>query len=296
MRKAVSIISVCLVCLMLCLYVPIKGRAMSFNDEPLRYSVLQFDYLECQEYKIPYPFNFASQGTSFEPFEFGSLGIGGYVNIPDGYEDLYGYVNALFYDEFTLYSDLQVVRMYALNDPLSYHFVCGDVNMNFISAEISCSVVTLDDDWSFSNSVGALYNSVSGVLYPNANGSILLGQGLYDLLVANGYAGDSLLLLSDLTVNFKFNPSSDNTTPSVLLSAATSTFDPDLLFGQWVSELGIVVPDSSVDASGFNLGTWLANSVNGFIKAEIFPGFSIDKIFYIILVVGLLLWFFKVIS
>lgn len=46
----------------------------------------------------------------------------------------------------------------------------------------------------------------------------------------------------------------------------------------------------------FDLTTWLSSSVGGFLSFEIAPGFSLDKILYLFLVVAVLLWFLKLIS
>lgn len=295
MRKVVSIISVCLVCLMLCLYAPIKGRAMSFNDEPLRYSVLQFDYIETPAYTIPCPFNSASAGTQREPFYFGDVQIYGHVtSVADGaFVD--GFLTPLIYDKVTFYSALQVVRLYALNDFYAYFLAAGTAGHSLAGAEISCTVVTLNDDWVNSDRVGAAYKDLTGTIYANANGSVSFSQGLYDLLVSNGYSGDSLVLLSDLKITLSYTSNSVDSA-SLLLSSRYSSIDPDMLFGQWAFEQGITVPDASTGSSDFNLGTWLADCVTGFVQVEIFPGFSIDALFYAILIIGLLLWFLKVIS
>ena len=295
MRKVVSIISVCLVCLMLCLYAPIKGRAMSFNDEPLRYSVLQFDYIETRAYKIPYPFNFASAGTISEPFNFGDAQISGYVHSVVDSSSVDGYLVPLLYDEVTFYSSLQVVRLSALSSFYDCHVSAGVVGQCLTGANISCSVVTLNDDWASSNNVGAAYDDLSATISPNANGSLSFSQGLYNLLVNSGYSDQDLVLLSDLKITLMYEIDVVDSA-SIFISSSYTSFNPDLLFGQWAFDQGITVPDASTGSSDFNFGTWLANSVNGFLKAEIFPGYSIDKIFYIILVVGLLLWFFKVFS
>lgn len=294
MRKIVSIISVCLVCLMLCVYAPINGRAMSFNDEPLRYSVLQFDYIATRDYKIPCPFNFASGGTEREPFNFGDDKVYGFVHSPVSSTYVDGYLIPLLYDEVTFYSSLQVVRLSAISSFYDYFVAAGLDGQRLTGANISCSVVTLNDDWAFSNNVGAAYDDLSVLISPNANGTISFSQGLYNLLVNSGYSDDDRLLLSDLKITLTYEMDVVDSA-SLLISSHYTSFNPNLLFGQWVSDQALSIPDFSGD-SGFNLGTWLSNSVNGFLEAEIFPGFSINKIFYIILVVGLLLWFFKIIS
>lgn len=294
MRKVVSIVSVCLVCLTLCLYAPINGRAMSFNDEPLRYSVLQFDYIETRAYKIPCPFNFASAGTEREPFNFGDDKVYGFVHSPVSSTYVDGYLIPLLYDEVTFYSSLQVVRLSGISSFYDYFVAAGQDGQRLTGATISCSVVTLNDDWAFSNNVGAAYDDLSARISPNANGTISFSQGLYNLLVNSGYSDADRLLLSDLKITLTYEIDVPDSA-SLLISSHYTSFNPNLLFGQWVSDQGLSIPDFSGD-SGFNLGTWLSNSVNGFLEAEIFPGFSINKIFYIILVVGLLLWFFKIIS
>lgn len=295
MRKIVSIISVCLVCLMLCFYAPIKGRAMSFNDEPLRYSVLQFDYIETRAYKIPYPFNFASAGTDREPFNFGHAQIYGFVHSPVDSTYVDGYLIPLLYDEVTFYSSLQVVRLSAISSFYDCFVAPGVEGQRLTGAKISCSVVTLNDDWVNSNNVGAAYDDLSARISPNANGSISFSQGLYDLLVQGGYSDQDLVLLSDFKITLTYEMDVVDSA-SLMISTHHTSFNSDLLFGQWAFEQGITVPDASTGSSDFNLGTWLADCVTGFVQVEIFPGFSIDALFYAILIIGLLLWFLKVIS
>ncbi len=290
MRKIVSLVSVCLVCLTLCLCVPVEGRAMSFTDEPLRYSVLQFDYIETPTYKIPCPFNSTSDSTYREPFVFGDLGIGGTVSMAPSGEYIDGYLNAIFGDEVTFYSALQLIRMQALVADWSYYVSCGTAGMYFTGADVSCTVITLNDDWANSNYVGAAHQTISGSISPTATGSILLGRGLYDILAAYGCSDNSYVLLSDLKITFHYTIDSVETA-SIWIASHFTSFDPDLLLGQWVWDQGIVVPDSSTGSSDFNLGTWLADCVTGFVRMEIFPGFSIDKLFYAVLVIGILLWF-----
>ena len=50
MRKVSVIVSVCLVCLTLCLCIPFDGNAYSLNGEAPRYACLQFDSFETPYY------------------------------------------------------------------------------------------------------------------------------------------------------------------------------------------------------------------------------------------------------
>ena len=297
MRRVAAIISVCFVCLTLCLSLPIEGRALSNNDGPYWYSVLQFDYIQ-SGWTIPCPFNFSAQGTQREPFEFLDFSVNGYVNLISGSSYMNGYLNALVEPDICFYSSLQVVRMKQLKETFSYSISPGFEEMHLGGADVSCTVITLSDNAFNTDEVFAAHHDVSGFIGPTANGSVNIGSGLYQILSENGFGDETLVLISDLTIRIPFYCDTTQT-PNIFVSSFTTSLDPDLLFGQWVGYQGIVVPDAptgSPDSTGFNLGTWLAESVSGFLKAEIFPGFSIDKIFYIVLVIGVLLWFFKVIS
>lgn len=49
------------------------------------------------------------------------------------------------------------------------------------------------------------------------------------------------------------------------------------------------------DPSDIDFVSWLASAVGGFLAFELWPGMSLDQILWVILVIGILMWFLKVI-
>lgn len=49
------------------------------------------------------------------------------------------------------------------------------------------------------------------------------------------------------------------------------------------------------DPSGTDFVSWLATAVGGFLAFELWPGMSLDQVLWVILVIGILMWFLKVI-
>lgn len=289
MRKVVSILSVCLVCLMLCFYAPINGRAFSWNGESSFYSVLQFDSFDTGAYSAPWPFNCASSSVSRDTFNFMDVSSG-FISFDGTY--INGYLDGLVSSPLILYSASQIVSVSDLSKTNSFVVSSGNTRMTFAYADISCSVVTLTEG-SLSDSVFAGAKDVSCRVWCGDNGSLNIGACLADLFYQHNF-DTTFVMLRDLKVEFHYSVT-DATTPSIMFTAGTRSYDSNLFFQQWVSEQNIVV-ERPVLSPEFNLGSWLAESVDGFMRVELFPGFSIDKIFYTVLVIGVLLWFIKVIS
>ena len=296
LKRIIPIASACVICIVMILSVPLQGHAMSFNGKDLQYSVLQFDYIESYYSKIPCPFNSASQGTYREPFEFGDMLVNGYVSMPNGSNAIEGFISGLAGSCVSFYSSLQIVRLNDLNTKWSYWVSPALEGMILGGADITFSVVTLNGSWSNSNELNAAHHTITGTIPVNLNGSIDIGQGLYELLVDAGYQ-DPYIMLYDLSITVPFVV--DNVgTPCLFVSTVTNGLDPNLLYGQWVGNQHIVFENStgSSDHVNFDVVSWLKDATGSFLDFEIAPGFSFNKILWIILVVGLLLWFFKLFS
>lgn len=292
MRKVSVIVSVCLICLTLCLFIPFDGNAYSLNGEAPCYACLQFDSFETPYYSFPYPFNSASDSVHRYPFAFGDDIAVGFISY-DGI-DLTGYLNGLGGSWLKLYSTSQLVRPSDLAKKGSFLVYPGNEDMTLHYADISVSVLSFDVASGTSDHVAAYSDDLSMRVWCGDNGSLNIGVCLSQLLDSYGYS-DHFVMLYDLCVTIPYSIT-DFGTPSIMMSCKTNNYEPDLFFQQWVYEQDIEVNSSGSSSSDFNLGSWLADCLTGFVQVEIFPGFSIDKIFYIILVIGVLLWFIKIIS
>lgn len=64
-------------------------------------------------------------------------------------------------------------------------------------------------------------------------------------------------------------------------------------FGNWFNLSKIPVSNVEISMEDVDLLSWAIESAESFLQTEIFPGFSLDKLFVIILVIGVMLWFIK---
>lgn len=65
---------------------------------------------------------------------------------------------------------------------------------------------------------------------------------------------------------------------------------------EWANSQLVQYTTNAEVPEGFNLGTFLTQSVSAFLDFELFPGFSFDKLFISVLCIGLILWFLKLFS
>lgn len=111
----------------------------------------------------------------------------------------------------------------------------------------------------------------------------LIGQAIADFDFRGDYA-----YLQDVTVTVTFYQNDTSVTPR-FRTAIGSTSVSNLL-NSWIyyQAIPFQIVEGGTDVNMFD---WLLDSVNAFLNLEIAPGFSLNRIFYIVLVVGVLLWF-----
>lgn len=99
--------------------------------------------------------------------------------------------------------------------------------------------------------------------------------------------------LQDVVIEFSFYNSDPNYDPEIRTVIASSS-SPSSYFEGWFNYQQL--PSSGSGGSGgvvedVGMFDWLLDSVNAFLNFEIAPEFSLNRIFLIVLVIGVLLWF-----
>lgn len=122
---------------------------------------------------------------------------------------------------------------------------------------------------------------------------------LFALIKEAGYTGDVLpngvLWIQDLSIVFDFvfdDPSADHFFNVVVSNSSWSNPSE-----HWFSAYRFTSTSPPVaDTNQPGMFDWLLDSVNSFLNFEIAPNFSLNKIFFIVLVIGVLLWFITLVS
>lgn len=109
----------------------------------------------------------------------------------------------------------------------------------------------------------------------------------------------SLYYFQDFQMQFDLtrlvdDPDNENYLPSsyyfrVTVPAVGARYEVD----NWFAYLDLT--HTTVQYSDVNFFDWLLDSVNAFLNFELFPGFSINRLMQVILIIGLLFWFLKVV-
>lgn len=167
-------------------------------------------------------------------------------------------------------------------------FVIESVNISFTLLEKSTYGVT-DQKYGFS------YRSLSQTFFPNSNGTANIGYWLSYMLVSEN-SSFNYFLIDNLVVTVDIMRTGVNT-PLFVFYSDFSSFDTLDCPSQWMAERNFVVSvPAPISPDDVNLFEWLLNGAEAFMNFEIGPGLSIKAIITFVLVVGLLLWFIKLLS
>lgn len=119
-----------------------------------------------------------------------------------------------------------------------------------------------------------------------------LGKWLHDLLNLHVQQRDyTYAYLNDLEIKI-FISRNDVSTPGFLFAFKPNPNFPNFAF-QWLAERKLPLTYTAApDSFTFD---WLVRSVDAFMTFELVPGFSLNAIFEVILAIGVVLWFIKLI-
>lgn len=119
-----------------------------------------------------------------------------------------------------------------------------------------------------------------------------LGEWLHDLLDLHAQQRDyTYAYLNDLEIKIYISRN-DVSTPGFLFAFQPNPNFPNFAF-QWLAERKLPLTYTAApDSFTFD---WLVHSVDAFMSFELVPGFSLNAIFEVILAIGVVLWFIKII-
>ena len=122
-----------------------------------------------------------------------------------------------------------------------------------------------------------------------------IGQSISDIIYDqilwdDGY---TTACIKNLRIDFNFEMY-DQSTPHLWVRWYGSLSSEENDFNIFIREGGQKYLEPQPEPN-FDFSTWLSDSVGAFLEFELFPGFSIDMIFWLFLVIFILLWFIKLV-
>lgn len=288
--------------------VPVSAIGVSSSDDGFRYAALTFDTVEfasdvLQQYcTLPFPFNSAASGI--EEFGFGEdnfIAFGSETLIPSGndyFPSLVGNISfpSLSYDQnktasFTLIGGQQIVDHNRLS---TYAISFNRDNIYVSSARLSVSYFSVSKN-EVTSRISASLEQLN-INVPIVNGEILLGGALIDNLDLGSEYRYTFIHTIKLDLSF-YRKSPDTTAFSFVIPSDGSNYpNSHVLFDNWLSERDFKYNIEIVDPEYFDVSHWLEESIGSILDLEIAPGFTLNSILYIILVLIVFIAFIKLLA
>ena len=308
MRKIFILITVVL--LVGLIAAPAFAIGGSGSDDQVWYPVFSFDTVEWDDlstkasYSIPYPFNSGIVGdvsdySYFDDLVYGHQGMG---EDPDSvFPRIVGSMNNALASpsigvtqSITFKAGHQVINGSDIDGEFLLSYDPDDIKI--INTVFSAVYYTMVPDPLGSGKYIAKSHTFSWTEAYYPNDILDFSYCVRKLVDAAGAGGRVFLDSCSFTINFS-RQSVDTTSFGFLIGTNGSTApNRPSDFANWLYFSEVPVSDAVVSAEDVDFMSWLLNSVEAFLQFEMFPGFSIDKLFVIVLVIGILLWFFKVVS
>lgn len=292
LKRIIVLIGVLVVCLTCAIPAFAIGGGSS---EDTVYSGIQFETLTLldgawEDTVVDWPFN-------------ESPGYPGFVQQEDEIE------NAVF-SAFVTGSSNSVSGSFTCYDALSvklessYSFYDGDFDLRLFSADggsltfdrvkISYNVV-----WIQPNDLGTHYETrYEYITYDSSKDGYVFGSVLdigsmieraYSVNLGKSLISDGMVLLADLDVEIKYSVGGYGESVNVWASASPMYRDD---IGRWVNRHALTTAaERKFDPLG-----WLLGVVSGFLSFELFPGFSLDTLFTLSIIVGLVFWLIRLLT
>ena len=169
---------------------------------------------------------------------------------------------------------------FVVDDDGNDHFVITSIKVSGSVSSMSTSSGNYFINWKY-------FSNTFSVNSSKANLADLIRRAVGDI-----YAYGDLVYMKDIEIDISFyvtDPDADKALTFRVSGAETGDY-----FALWFTKQKLAV--SITGSSTPNMFDWLLDSVNAFLDFEIVPGFSINRIFYIVLVIGILMWFIKLLS
>ena len=290
--------------IVLCAFPAFAAPPVSTFIAPIFFDEVAFLYGEAFErsYRMPYPGNimgpvnpgadyvqYKNESSSFDnSFYITGIDVLDNGKIRSNYRLSYDYTGwgvGLFNVSGT------IIDTPLLSSSTGYHVsfsqgtvgVSGRVSISFTAAKINTS--------SDSYSIQTKSFSASNVSF--GDGGIDLMHLIDSALTDLSYRDGDYVYLPTLSVRFFFD---DYDLTEVLMHTEVVRRTSPRTYTQWFNqyELNRSVIVNPADPSDVNFVDWLQTAIGGFLDFQLWPGMSLNEIMWVILVVGVLFWFFKV--
>lgn len=292
MRKRIlSILGACLVLVSVLALFVVPVGAVSNASGRVVYSPIFFDYIGIglNEEQNEWVFNSSQIGTYFASFNVGSAstGYGGFVDCGDNFFDGTFYLSSSSGGRFVFGCDRsQIVSIDSLNSLVLTGY--NDTGTTYSNVEIECVIQQVEHlPYSTSYSI----KTVTNMRYFDENVSVVeLGKHIAEVI--SPYARGGVVLLASCRIVIDYYNDEGFNEAGHQISYTPMNVRPTL--GAWFATQDVrAVADGGEPV---NLFDWLLTSAEAFMAFEIGPGLSISEIITLVLVIGLLLWFVRLLS
>lgn len=287
-RKLFVLLSCALI--LICAVLPASAASMAGSDDTVQFSFLQFDYIRSPGVGVfEWPFNTSYRGSECEfSYDF----MYGRSKLSSTKDSL---LNGSFYipadNYIALYSKMTCINVDSSSD---FEIWCSGSTV-LSSCVINCDLVRFEDK-SFAQDT--LYTHTTErltVRVPVTDNVARIGDCL--LAACKEKVDSGLVLLQNLAIDISFSSTSSDT-PCFTVASSVSPNPPMAYFGTWVyrQHLSQDVSYNYANPAYFDISSWVTDTLGGILSFEIAPGFSIDGILLIFLVLAVVTWFLKIIS
>lgn len=300
MRRVFPILAAAFI-LALCV---VPASALSNGDGYTYRAPVQFETFSGSLSDVAYtwPFNAMQQHTSEAAFSYDGGAVTGYQSFNESGDIATGFFsfpmvagNIGATEVLTLehYSD-QIINKHYLED---FVLLPSECDLSILRVVISADLGYLETSPQGANASDfykVSYSSFSGEFVPDPENNICyIGDWLYDMI--DGCAAQYDFQYVNLT-NLKvqvYVSRNDVSTPGFMVCFKPTANKVDSYY-QWLFERKVsvkVYTDPNIDP--FN---WLLRSADAFLNFQLVPGFSLNKLFEVVLTIAVVLWFIKVFS
>lgn len=289
----------CMIVIMLiCCAVPCFAIGSSSSSDSEYYPVLVWDYLSIYGssayYTAPYPFGNALSGgiSNFDYFDmddypeiFGYQGLG----FDDGVPRLSGNISFADFTEspsFTLSAFNKVVNVGSVSGEFYLEYDSSAIRVTGTHLTVEYYVKTQSasgDRWIFETRTA----SWDEYYYPN---NIL--DVSYSFSRVSSQVGSNEIFVKSMYFTVDYSRLSANTPSFDFIVGFDDEYqNNDFVLWAYLQDLEVEVNEIYSSPESLDVVSWLSDTIEGFMSFEIFPGFSIDKLFVLVVTIGLMLWF-----
>ena len=169
---------------------------------------------------------------------------------------------------------------FVVDDDGNDHFVITSISVSGSVSSMSTSSGNYFINWKY-------FTQSFAVNASSADLADLVRRAVGDI-----YGYGDLVYLKDVQIDINFYLSDPDYDKALTFRVSGAEYGD--YYAIWFTKQKLAV--STVSSSDIDYFDWLLDSVNAFLDLEIVPGLSINRLFYIVLIIGILLWFIRLLS